>query len=152
MHAVVFEKKVDGESIELPGEKLGKAQESVLSGNQRAAICIAGARNGPPEDCGGVWRYCEMLELRSRTQASLSEDDRERLEWLGDWDPEEFKLAEINKILSRIVVKETVENSGSPRPKAGSKALSNARLLKLAAKKRPPQGGYDGKVDSTKPE
>lgn len=53
--------------------------------------CTAGKRAGPPEDCGGIWGYYELLD------ALIDPDypDRdERLEWLGeDFDPEAFDLA-----------------------------------------------------------
>ena len=45
----------------------------------------------PPEDCGGVWGYSELLELR--TKKHKSRDDRERLDWYGidkDYDPDFF--------------------------------------------------------------
>jgi hypothetical protein len=38
------------------------------------------------------------------------------------------------------------------RRKAAARPLNNARLLKLAAKHRPPQSWYDEQVDPTKPE
>jgi hypothetical protein len=45
---------------------------------------VAGARNAPPEDSGGIWGFYEKLEARA---------DRRRLghkeikQWLGDYDP-----------------------------------------------------------------
>jgi hypothetical protein len=36
--------------------------------------------------------------------------------------------------------------------KASAKPLTNAELLKLAAKHRPPQSWYDEQIDPTKPE
>jgi hypothetical protein len=41
--------------------------------------------------------------------------------------------------------------SRKPR-KRSSKPLSNAQLLKLAAKQRPPQSWYEESVDPTKPQ
>lgn len=43
----------------------------------------------PPEDCGGVWGYAELLELNNKKCKSA--EDKERLEWYDipkDYDPE----------------------------------------------------------------
>ncbi len=51
-----------------------------------------GARNFPPEDSGGPWRYPAWLELRAKNSKSLTRDDKERLAWLGDWQPDDWQL------------------------------------------------------------
>jgi pRiA4b ORF-3-like protein len=52
--------------------------------------CVAGARNCPPEDCGGVWGYAELLAILADPDHPERE---ERLEWVGDdFDPEEFNV------------------------------------------------------------
>jgi len=60
--------------------------------------CVAGARKCPPEDCGGVWGYAELLEIL----ADPGHPEREeRLEWIGgEFDPEEFDVAEADKRLA----------------------------------------------------
>ena len=56
---------------------------------------LEGARRGPPEDCGGPYRYSEVQWLLQRPVADLDEDDQETVEWLGEeFDPEEFSLAQ----------------------------------------------------------
>ena len=60
---------------------------------------IDGARNCPPEDCGGPMGFGELMEIvrRKRLGHSLEIDEEERLEWLGDeYDPEAFDLDEAN--------------------------------------------------------
>jgi len=57
-------------------------------------ICIKGKRACPPEDCGGIWRYEELLAI---LQDPNHEEYKETLEWVGnDFDPEYFNKDEIN--------------------------------------------------------
>ena len=57
-------------------------------------VCIKGKRACPPEDCGGIWGYEELLEIISDPKHPEHED---MLEWLGgEFDPDEFDLEEIN--------------------------------------------------------
>jgi len=69
---------------------------------------LGGARNGPPEDCGGVWGYgdcCQALACTDRDLAKMTEEEREngesRREWLGDWRPEDFDLVAKKKRFDR---------------------------------------------------
>ena len=51
-------------------------------------VCIKGKRACPPEDCGGVWGYTNLLEILSDPE---NEEYEEWKEWLGeDFDPEHF--------------------------------------------------------------
>jgi len=71
--------------------------------------CLGGARACPPEDCGGVGGYEEMLRV---LDGRSDPDDREELlEWAGDYDPEEFDVGTVNKMLR--------ERFGSPGRAAG---------------------------------
>lgn len=70
-------------------EKILPAEE-----NKNYPVCIKGARSCPPEDCGGVWGYMEILE-------ALKDFDNEEceslLEWLGlPFDPEAFDPASVH--------------------------------------------------------
>jgi hypothetical protein len=57
--------------------------------------CIAGARAGPPEDCGGVSGYDHLLESLLDPGA---EDHEDTLEWVGgSYDPEAFDLEATDK-------------------------------------------------------
>jgi hypothetical protein len=59
--------------------------------------CIAGARACPPEDCGGVFGYAELLKVLKNPSHPEHE---EMLEWVGeDYDPEFLDLEAINKYL-----------------------------------------------------
>jgi len=60
-------------------------------------VCLKGKRACPPEDCGGIWGYEELLQTISNPKHP---DHDEMLEWLGgEFDPEEFDLEEINEDL-----------------------------------------------------
>ena len=60
--------------------------------------CVKGKRACPPEDCGGVWGYEELLEVLKDPEHPEYE---EMLEWLGDdFAPEEFNLEETNRRLA----------------------------------------------------
>jgi hypothetical protein len=70
--------------------------------------CVAGRRAGPPEDCGGIWGYHELLEILADPDHP---EHRQRLEWLGlstadDLDPAAFDQAEVNRSLpAKVLVK-----------------------------------------------
>ncbi|MBA3895770.1 MAG: plasmid pRiA4b ORF-3 family protein [Sphingomonadaceae bacterium] len=63
--------------------------------------CIDGQRNCPPEDCGGVWGYAELLDILA--DPAHPERD-ERLEWIDedDFDPEAFDIEAVNKHLAAV--------------------------------------------------
>lgn len=65
-----------------------------------APSCIAGARAGPPEDCGGVWGYAELLRVVSDPSHPRH---GEMLEWVGpDFDPGQFDISAVNASLTRM--------------------------------------------------
>lgn len=60
-------------------------------------VCLKGKMNCPPEDCGGIWGYADMLEI---LQQPDHEEYESYIEWLGDeFDPEYFDLEETNELL-----------------------------------------------------
>ena len=68
-----------------------------LDDNQDYPVCIKGKRNCPPEDCGGIWGYHNLLEAINNKNHPEHE---ELLEWAGgDFDPEEFDIDETNTYL-----------------------------------------------------
>lgn len=61
-------------------------------------ICLAGKKACPPEDCGGVWGYYDLLDAIADPKHENHDD---MLEWLGDdFDPEAFDLDEVNTMLA----------------------------------------------------
>ena len=62
--------------------------------------CIGGARACPPEDCGGVPGYYQLLEAISDPK---NEEHDSMLEWVGKgYDPEAFDAAAVDKALKRL--------------------------------------------------
>ena len=57
--------------------------------NKHLPSCIGGKRNGPPEDCGGAYGYQDMLRVVSDP---ADPEHESTVEWLGEYDPEEFDL------------------------------------------------------------
>lgn len=60
-------------------------------------ICLKGNMNCPPEDCGGVWGYTEMLEILKQPE---HEEYESYIEWLGgEFDPAYFDKDAVNQVL-----------------------------------------------------
>ncbi len=78
-HTITLEKIVEAE--------LGK----------KYPICIQGQNACPPEDCGGVWGYQNLLEVIKNKKHPEHND---MMEWLGgEFDPKFFDIEEVNKLL-----------------------------------------------------
>ncbi len=78
-HDVVIERE------EAPEQRASKAE------------CLAGARAAPPEDCGGVHGYADLLEALADP---AHERHAELREWVGPYfAPEEFDLVIVNREL-----------------------------------------------------
>jgi hypothetical protein len=62
-------------------------------------VCLAGEMNCPPEDCGGIPGYLNLLEVMSGPDSPEKDDI---IDWLGSFDPEEFNIDYTNRLLSRL--------------------------------------------------
>jgi len=81
-HEIVVESEVDG----LPGELY--------------PLCVDGAGACPPEDCGGIAGYRELLEAPAHPR---SRRHRDHLLWLGGpFDPDAFSVEELNARLDLL--------------------------------------------------
>jgi len=79
-HTIVIEKSLE------PGPKVKYPQ------------CTAGAGACPPEDCGGVWGYYNLLEALANPKHP---EHDELKEWVGGAiDPQKFDLDQINRRLT----------------------------------------------------
>jgi hypothetical protein len=63
---------------------------------------IGGERDCPPEDCGGIPGFYEMLEARADPSHP---DHAEITEWLDGYDPEELEVFPIQVALRRIAAR-----------------------------------------------
>ncbi len=64
-----------------------------------SAVCVAGARACPPENCGGPYGYLELCEALPDPRHPQHEHWKD---WIEDYDPQAFDLDEINQALSRV--------------------------------------------------
>lgn len=63
-------------------------------------VCLIGERACPPEDCGGVWGYEDLME---RLADPEDPEYEELLDWIGpDFDPEAFDVGAVNRQLQKI--------------------------------------------------
>ncbi len=61
--------------------------------------CIAGKMNCPPEDCGGIWGYSNLLKIISSPK---HKEYKEMIEWLGGkFDSEYFSMDVTNTLLKK---------------------------------------------------
>jgi hypothetical protein len=61
---------------------------------------VGGERAGPPEDCGGLEAFHDMLACIQEPHTELG---RDWLEWLGpDYDPAACRVDAINKGLRKV--------------------------------------------------
>ena len=61
-------------------------------------VCVGGKRNYPPEDCGGVWGFRELLAILADPSHPGHAD---QVDWLEcGFDPEEFSIERTNTRLA----------------------------------------------------
>jgi hypothetical protein len=69
-------------------------------GGRTYPVCVAGKRRCPPEDCGGISGYYNLLETISDPE---HEDYEDMVKWIGgDFDPEDFSVNDVNEMLKGL--------------------------------------------------
>ncbi|MEU4157768.1 plasmid pRiA4b ORF-3 family protein [Actinoplanes sp. NPDC026670] len=81
---------------EIVVEKTGPAEPGAAY-----PVCTGGRRAAPPDDCGGMWGYQELIEVLADPRHPEHTD---RLEWLGlddagQFAPDSFDLGQVNQRL-----------------------------------------------------
>lgn len=77
--------------------------EKILPGDKKIKypVCIDGNLACPPEDCGGIWGYAEILEILKNPEHEAYKGYRE---WIGkQFDPDKFDKDAINKNLRKYM-------------------------------------------------
>jgi hypothetical protein len=73
--------------------------EKILPADEKfkSPVCLAGKMACPPEDCGGVWGYADLIEILKNPK---HEEYDSYMDWLGgEFDPGHFDKEAVNKIL-----------------------------------------------------
>jgi Plasmid pRiA4b ORF-3-like protein len=80
--------------------------EKILERDSAAGYprCTGGRRAAPPDDCGGIWGYAELVEILGDPTHPEHDD---RLEWLGldnaaEFEPGDFDAKSVADALSRL--------------------------------------------------
>lgn len=85
----------DGWRVDIRVEKTAAAGKGV-----HYPACVAGERAGPPEDCGGLEAFHDMLSCLKEPESELG---REWLGWLGpEYDPGACDLDKVNQALRKL--------------------------------------------------
>ncbi len=107
-------------------EHLIELKEIVEHEDIHLALCLEGERACPPEDCGGIPGYLELVNVM---QDPDSEEYEEMVEWLGEpYDSDHFDINQVNADLERISVKYTKSHSMKIIPVIPA---SQAELIKI---------------------
>lgn len=78
-------------------------QASEVPRNEReSAVCLEGTGAGPPEDCGGVSGYAELVDAVETLEEERDDEQVERVLWAGEWRPDAFSLQELNLLLEKL--------------------------------------------------
>ncbi|AEE50768.1 plasmid pRiA4b ORF-3 family protein [Haliscomenobacter hydrossis] len=73
--------------------------EKITTEETDCPICLGGARNCPPEDCGGAPGYADFLDALKNPNHPQHE---EIIDWIEEFDPEDFDMGETNEILQEF--------------------------------------------------
>ena len=85
----------EGWKVDIRVEVSGTVKKGV-----RYPACAAGERAGPPEDCGGLDAFHDMIACLREKDTELG---REWAEWIGpEYDPEACDLERINTALRKL--------------------------------------------------
>ena len=92
---------------------------------------VAGERNGPPEDCGGVSGFYDLLDARADPHHKEHET---AVTWLDDYDPDTFDELPIKYALGRIAAtpKKPASQNQCPDPAVFAVGLRLGERARIA--------------------
>src|ERR1043165_2864599 len=67
--------------------------------NTAYPVCRDGQLACPPEDCGGIPGFYDLIEALSDPN---HEPHEEMLDWIGEFDPQAFSLETVNRMLTPL--------------------------------------------------
>jgi hypothetical protein len=67
--------------------------------NTAYPVCTDGQLACPPEDCGGIAGFYDLVEALSDP---THERHEEMLDWLGKFDPQAFSIESVNRMLTPL--------------------------------------------------
>lgn len=77
-----------------------KGEREYNPGEKPSITFVKGQGACPPEDCGGIWGYEDLLEIKKKKKRTREE--RERMEWTlmdDDFDPDFFDDEEVDELM-----------------------------------------------------
>lgn len=75
-----------------------------VPGEERAfGVCIGGERAAPPEDCGGIDGYEELIKILKRPKQTLDGEERELRTLADSYDPARFDIDRTNGQIRRYM-------------------------------------------------
>jgi hypothetical protein len=89
----------DGWEHTITVSKIISIEDKTTTEDAITVRCLDGKRACPPEDCGGIWGYEELLLTLAKPESERDEEEQERLDYYDVSDPEEFDIDEINELL-----------------------------------------------------
>lgn len=82
-----------------------------LDPNTAYPVCTDGQLACPPEDCGGVPGFYNLVEALSDPSHKRHE---EMLDWIGEFDPQAFSVESVNKRLTALRRQRKIRRRGVP--------------------------------------
>jgi hypothetical protein len=69
---------------------------------RESPVCLMAERSAPPEDCGGILSFDDLLLARATPPSWLSEEQRAALAASIHWQPDNVDIEEINRLLEEV--------------------------------------------------
>lgn len=77
--------------------------EDVPEADLGFGVCLGGELAAPPEDCGGIGGYAELLSVLKKSSKTLNSEERRIRTWAGNYDPKLFDIDRTNDRIRRYM-------------------------------------------------